>query len=339
MEFKKYNSIENSYQLDFLNAIKEQGFQDQEYIVQEKVHGANICFITDGKKIVSAKRTELILEDENFYNSNSIQKRYESNILQLFKLVSDSIPNVEQITVFGELFGGVYPHAEVAKVSSANFVQKGIYYSPDNDFYTFDILVNSEQYLDTETINELFETAGFIYAKTLFRGSLDDCLKYPNNFQSTIPKELGLPDLKQNICEGVVIRPVKPCFFRNGSRVLIKNKNDHWRENNNYLDKALLKAMLNQQQETLSDDAQLLCEEITKFITENRLNNVISKIGSVTQKDFGRLLGLFCKDALDDFLKVHKNEYEQLEKYECKAINKFLNTHSFRLISDYLRNL
>lgn len=338
MEFKKYNSIENSYQLDFLNAIKEQGFQDQEYIVQEKVHGANVCFITDGKQIVSAKRTELILDDEKFFNSDVIQRKYESNILQLFKLVSERVPNVVQITVFGELFGGVYPHAEVSKVSSAILVQKGIYYCPDNDFYAFDILVNRDQYLDTETINELFETTGFLYAKSLFRGSLDDCLRYPNNFQSTISKEFGLPELKQNICEGVVIRPVKPCFFKNGSRVLIKNKNEKWKENNNFLDKEFLKAALNQQ-ETLSDDAQLLCEEITKFISENRLNNVISKIGSVTQKDFGKLLGLFCKDALDDFLKVYKNEYEQLEKYECKAINKFLNTHSVSLVSDYLKNL
>ena len=60
MEFRKYNSIENSYQLDFLNEIREQGFCDQEFVVQEKVHGANICFITDGKQIQSAKRTELI---------------------------------------------------------------------------------------------------------------------------------------------------------------------------------------------------------------------------------------------------------------------------------------
>mgnify|MGYP001225681555 FL=1 len=338
MDFRKYNSIENSYQLDFINAINEQGFQNQEYIVQEKVHGANICFITDGNQIVSAKRTELILDDEKFFNSNSIQKRYESNILQLFKLVSKRVPNVEQVTVFGELFGGVYPHAEVAKVSSAILVQKGIYYSPDNDFYAFDILVNHDQYLDTETINELFETTGFLYAKTLFCGSLDDCLKYPNNFQSTIPKEFGLPELKQNICEGVVIRPAKPCFFKNGSRVLIKNKNERWKENNNFLNKGFLKASLNQQ-ETLSDDAQLLCEEITKFISENRLNNVVSKIGSVSRNDFGRLLGLFCKDALDDFLKVHKNEYEQLEKFECKAINKFLNTQSVTLVSDYLKNV
>ena len=92
-------------------------------------------------------------------------------------------------------------------------------------------------------------------------------------------------------------------------------------------------------EEILSDDAQILCEEITKYITENRLLNVISKIGTVTPKDYGKLLGLYCKDTLDDFLKAHKTEYEKLEKFESKAINKFLNSHAGKLVTNYLKNI
>ncbi len=338
MDFKKYNSIENSYQIEFLNEIKEQGFYDLEYVVQEKVHGANLSFITNGKDIISAKRTELITDDENFYNSKYVQHKYESKVIQLYKLISEKYSDVKQVTIFGELFGGIYPQPNVEKVNTAVFVQKGVYYCPDNDFYAFDILINSDQYLDNDTINNLFESVGFLYAKTIFRGSLNDCLEYPNNFKSKISEWFNLPDLQQNICEGVVIRPVQPSFFRNGSRVLIKNKNERWTENNNFIDKNILKSLLNQQ-ETLSDDAQILCEEIFKYITENRLQNVISKIGTITPKDYGKLLGLYCKDTLDDFLKSHKTEYEQLEKFESKAINKFLNTHAGTLVTNYLKNI
>jgi Rnl2 family RNA ligase len=338
MDFKKYNSIENSYQIEFLNEIKEQGFYDLEYVVQEKVHGANLSFITNGKDIISAKRTELITDDENFYNSKYVQHKYESKVIQLYKLISEKYSDVKQVTIFGELFGGIYPQPNVEKVNTAVFVQKGVYYCPDNDFYAFDILINSDQYLDNDTINNLFESVGFLYAKTIFRGSLNDCLEYPNNFKSKISEWFNLPDLQQNICEGVVIRPVQPSFFRNGSRVLIKNKNERWTENNNFIDKNILKSLLNQQ-ETLSDDAQILCEEIFKYITENRLQNVISKIGTITPKDYGKLLGLYCKDTLEDFLKSHKTEYEQLEKFESKAINKFLNTHAGTLVTNYLKNI
>ena len=338
MDFKKYNSIENSYQIEFLNEIKEQGFYDLEYVVQEKVHGANLSFITNGKDIISAKRTELITDDENFYNSKYVQHKYESKVIQLYKLISEKYSDVKQVTIFGELFGGIYPQPNVEKVNTAVFVQKGVYYCPDNDFYAFDILINSDQYLDNDTINNLYESVGFLYAKTIFRGSLNDCLEYPNNFKSKISEWFNLPDLQQNICEGVVIRPVQPSFFRNGSRVLIKNKNERWTENNNFIDKNILKSLLNQQ-ETLSDDAQILCEEIFKYITENRLQNVISKIGTITPKDYGKLLGLYCKDTLEDFLKSHKTEYEQLEKFESKAINKFLNTHAGTLVTNYLKNI
>jgi hypothetical protein len=35
-------------------------------------------------------------------------------------------------------------------------------------------------------------------------------------------------------------------------------------------------------------------------------------------------LRLFGKDALEDFLKDHQSDYENLEKNEQKAINKFV---------------
>lgn len=38
----------------FFTAIIEQGFGKQEYLVQEKVRGANLSFITDGQQILMA---------------------------------------------------------------------------------------------------------------------------------------------------------------------------------------------------------------------------------------------------------------------------------------------
>ena len=39
--FRKYNSIENTYREEFLERIKSHGFWNDEFVVQEKVHGAN----------------------------------------------------------------------------------------------------------------------------------------------------------------------------------------------------------------------------------------------------------------------------------------------------------
>jgi Rnl2 family RNA ligase len=334
MEFKKYNSIENSYQDDFISSIIEQGFGDLDYVVQEKVHGANLSFITDGQNILSAKRTELILASEQFFNSKLVQDNYKDKILALYATVSKQF-DTKTVTIFGEIFGGGYPHSDITKDDNSKLVQRGIYYCPTNDFFAFDILLDNDKYLDVETASRLFENFGFIYAKTLFKGSLKDCLAFSNEFKTTIPLEYGLPELNGNICEGVVIRPIQPSFLRTDSRVLIKNKNEKWAENNNCIDKAILSKLLHEGEE-LSDEASFLCEEIHKLITQNRLTNLISKIGEVNpQKDLGKVLGLYNKDALTDFMKNYQDKYDALEKHESKAVNKFLNKHAGQLINDY----
>jgi len=335
MEFKKYNSIENSYQDDFLSSIIEQGFGEQEYLVQEKVHGANLSFITDGQQIISAKRTELILDNEDFYNSGLVLEKYKDKVRALYVDLANQF-HANTITIFGEVFGGGYPHPAVPKDDKAQLVQRGIYYCPSNEFYVFDIMLDNERYLDTEVANALFEKHKFVYARTLFKGSLSDCLKYPNTFKTTIPGEYNLPELDGNICEGVVIRPAQTSFLKNGSRVIIKNKNEKWAENNNYIDKAILKNLLSSEGEELSEEANSLCEEIFKLITQNRLDNLISKIGEVnSKKDLGKVLGLYNKDVLTDFLKNYQERYNGLEKQESKAVNKFLNKYATELVNDY----
>ena len=70
MHFKKYNSIENSYREAFLKSLRAQGFDndEHEYVVQEKVHGANLSFRLDGdgRDIRTAKRSGLSKKAKNF---------------------------------------------------------------------------------------------------------------------------------------------------------------------------------------------------------------------------------------------------------------------------------
>lgn len=225
MKFKKYNTIENSFQKEFISAIIEQGFGDLDYIVQEKVHGTNICFITDGQSIVCARRNEIIMENETFYNVHIVMEKYKNQILALYQDIANQYLT-KTISIYGELFGGGYPHPDIPIDHKSQLVQRGIYYAPSNDFYAFDILINGESYLNTEMVNQLFEKHKFLYAKTLFKGNLSDCLSYPNAFKTTIPQEFNLPELEGNICEGVVIRPIKPLFLKSGERIIVKNKNE-----------------------------------------------------------------------------------------------------------------
>lgn len=314
--FKKYTSIENTYREEFLDRIKGHGFWEDEFVVQEKVHGANLSYwTTNGEDFHSAKRTAELLPDERFYNHQLILEEIKPKLQNIWLDLKNDLEDLNQLTIFGEIIGGDYPHEDVKKDKKAIMVQKGIFYSPHNHFYAFDILVNLTTYLDVEVANRYFEKHDLLHAKTIFRGNITDCLNYPNDFHSTLPKTLNLPEITPNVVEGTIIKPVKTRRFNNGVRVILKNKNEKWSENKKYPKRIKVQA-------PVPEKILKLQEAIATYVTENRLNNVVSKIGEVSDKDYGKVLGMFNKDVIEDFLKDYGHLTEELEKKELKLVTK-----------------
>jgi Rnl2 family RNA ligase len=322
MIFKTYNSIENAYQTRVIEQIRLQGFGDEVFIVQEKVHGANFSFFTGGKEIKIGKRTAFIEKDEKFFNAHQILERYRKNVIEVFQKVKTIHLDVETVVIYGELFGGGYKHKEVEPVKDAVKVQKGVEYTPHNEFYAFDIKLNGTTYLDTDIVNEIFEETGFFYAKILFQGTLEEALRFPNVFNSKIPAWLGLPEIEDNICEGTIVKTLKTRYFGNGSRVILKNKNEKWTEKS----KMVKKDRPVHKEVHFSETAQETWSEIQKYVTVNRLNNVMSKIGEFDPKIIGKIFGLFAQDILEDFEKDFPGVFTTIEKEEQKRINKKLNS-------------
>jgi Rnl2 family RNA ligase len=193
LQFKKYNSIENTYDKEFMEKIKLE------------VHGANCCLVTDGQTVRFAKRTGLVETGEMFYNYEELLERYQDRIVRLFHRVKTQYTDTESLLVYGEMFGGKYPHPDVKNDSKVMNIQKGVFYFPAHEFYGFDLYVNGleqNRYLPVDEVNQFFEGGNIFYAKTLFQGTLDECLEYPNAFQSCIAGWLGLPPVEDNICEG-----------------------------------------------------------------------------------------------------------------------------------------
>lgn len=330
--FKKYSSIENTFDAEFLEKIRIQTAENLEYVVQEKVHGANFCLVTDGQTVFAGKRTGLIVSNEKFYDYEELLERYKLKALALYAAVKEKYPDTDSVSVFGEIFGGNYPHPEVKNDARVICIQKGVNYCPNHEFYVFDLyLSNGEtgRFLSVDDSNLFFEKYDFFYAKTLFKGNLDECLNYPNQFPSLISEWLGLPPIDDNVCEGVVIRPTDVVYLHNGSRLLLKNKNARFAEKKS-VKKRQPRLLVEVSYSKILADLLDISEE---YVTENRLNNVISKIGQISvPKDTGKLIGMFSKDILDDFLKEHSGKYAMLEKSEQKILNRHINMQATELI-------
>ena len=181
-------------------------------------------------------------------------------------------------------------------------------------------------------MNQIFKETGFFYAKILLQGTLDEALTFPNVFDSKIPAWLGLPEIEENMCEGTIIKTLKTKYFGNGSRVILKNKNEKWTEKS----KMVKKDRPAQKEVHFSESAQNIWEEIQKYATANRLNNVVSKIGEFHPKMMGKMIGLFAQDILEDFEKDFPKVFTTIEKEEQKRINKKLNSLVIEVVKDEL---
>jgi len=259
-------------------------------------------------------------------------ERYTERVIALFSIVRKCFSDITTLMVFGEMFGGKYPHPDVKNNSKTIVIQKGVFYCPNHEFYAFDLYITTEasgRFLSVDQTNEFFGQGGFFYARTLFRGALGECLQYPNDSPSRISEWMNLPPIENNICEGVVIRPVEPTYLCNGARVLLKSKNARFAEKKS-VKKRKPKLFVEPSYSKMLNEMLVVVEQ---YVTENRLNNVVSKIGQVSvPKDTGKLIGLFSKDILDDFLKEHSGEYASIEKSEQKILNRHANLLATNLI-------
>lgn len=332
LEHKKYNSVENTFDKEFMEKIRQKGLDRLQYVVQEKVHGANCCFVTDGHAVRFAKRTGFVEQGDAFYGYEELLERRRDTVIRLFRLIKGKYADTKTVSIYGEMFGGKYPHPDVKNDSRVMNIQKGVFYAPVHEFYGFDIYVTGAEtgrYLPVDETERFFEEGGLFYAKTLFRGVLDECLEYPDDFPSRIAGWLGLPPIEDNICEGIVIRPVEPTYLNNGSRLLLKSKNSKFAEKKSIRKRQPSLFVKPSYSEALN--SQLAVAE--EYVTENRLNNVVSKIGHVSMpRETGTLTGLFSKDILDDYLKEHAGAYALLEKSERKILNRHVNRQATDLI-------
>lgn len=297
MEHKEYSSIENTYRSKTITKIYAEGKNEGLWCVTLKVHGSNFSIYSNKDGIRFAKRSSFIGENNLFFNHEYVWSKQGESIKGVLQDLKNDFGDDAEIICYGEIFGGVYPHKDVPKINNQTTVQKGVYYSPENKFIIFDIKVNG-QYISYDKVIFYCRRNRALYTNPLFIGSFEECLKYPNEFPDPLHQQFGLPSIENNICEGVVIKPIDTRYFNDGSRIILKNKNDKFKEVAHGK-----KPKLEGEVKEIDPEIVKLAQAICAYNTENRLNNVVSKIGKVTNKDFGKILNLMFEDIRNDYVK------------------------------------
>lgn len=120
------------------------------------------CFFYDNGEVRYAKRKGIIKENDYFFGYKKILDFNLEKIRLIFSLLKK-----DKAFIYGELFGGIYP----GMTSDVNPVQSGIYYSPNLEFYAFDISYindsNVETYLNYDLSIDLFKKKWYNLCRTI----------------------------------------------------------------------------------------------------------------------------------------------------------------------------
>ena len=330
--FRKYPSIDNSYRIKTINEIRKFGFDadDNTWIVLNKIHGANFSLWCNGKEILPAKRSGFILGSEKFSGYKGIVEKYKLDTYDMWEYFKEKLNYDVVLAIYGELFGGSYDHKDVTRNSQSTRVQKGVFYTPDNEFYVYEIMVDG-RYISHTELEEICKNFGFIYAVPMFSGTFNECLEYNPVFEDPLHKEFNLPDIEDNKSEGYVMKPDIPMFFPIGSRAILKNKNPDFSEKTRSKKKIRI-----EQPEHIKERIA----SISQYVNKNRLRNVLSHGLNIGQKDFGVLMKEFTKDIVSDYEKDNGDIHSDLEnKKEEKVINKAVNKLVSTLIRVHFQNI
>lgn len=276
------------------------------WVVTEKIHGANFALLSDGQTVRCAKRKALLAEGEDFFGHTALLPRLVPAVLRMHAQVRARHSDAVHVTLYGELFGGAYPHPDVPPVPGVQAVQTGVHYSPRIEFCAFDLAWEDARgerhYLDYDVLLKLCEAEGVLAARPLFVGSYEDALEYPTGFDSHVPGWFGLPPLPGNLAEGIVLKPQKDLWVPVGKgrvRPVLKHKIAEFAEDERFHGAAKWK-------QAPARGAWLSLEDLrnmaTAFANEARLASAISKLGpppSAASPEAEALRNLLAEDILE----------------------------------------
>lgn len=309
------------------------------WVVTEKIHGANFVLVIDERGIHAAKRKQLLGPEDDFFGHPRLLSRLRSRLFALAEAAREGRDDVAAVLVYGEIFGGAYPHPDVSRVPGVEPVQTGIWYAPDVEFCAFDLALalrdqRDLQFQDQPRLHALATASGLLVAEPLAVCSYRDALAFPERFSSTLPARFGLPPLPGlNLAEGVVLRPQPALVFdtpKGRVRPLLKKKIAEFSEDERFAG-ARPWARPVQTGEPLLDRLE---REACVLLTPARLDAAVSKVGRLSgagARDL--LLEELLSDLWEELARRLPGEVARLAPDERALLSEILRDQAASLVS------
>ncbi|MDC0711763.1 RNA ligase family protein [Stigmatella sp. ncwal1] len=179
------------------------------WVALEKIHGAQLVLGIQGGQVHFGKRKAWLSDEDPFFGWQLLRAKLSTASMKIARAVRSA--ESDAVYLYGELFGGHYPHPEVTELPGMVPVQTGIWYAPDLHWAPFDILVaRSDEdegvLLSHREVESVVSGAGLLLPPVIRRGTRSDMEDVPARGLTRVPALLGLPPITGNVAEGLVIK-------------------------------------------------------------------------------------------------------------------------------------
>ncbi len=342
--FTAFEKMPESLQKLGLDLVTTKRLDAATWVVTEKIHGANFSFVLQGDTLKYAKRKDLLRWTDDFFGFQLVAERLDAGIMRLFEHIRKD--HAFQIaTVYGELYGGHYPHGDVPAEARVQAIQTGIHYSPTIEFCVFDIAVEADEsrkYLDYADVMRYCAACEVPFARPLLIGTLNQALFFDTRFDSKVPAILGLPAIVPNLVEGIVVKPLHNIVVQTAKgelRPIFKIKNKEFAEEQFHEAQAW-----SYQHAGASASERLLyiVPELRRYVTQQRLQSTFSKIGSLlgaTQERRNAIHAALIDDAMQSFWEANPELLGEFEAADLGWLLARLAAAADECIDAYLKSL
>ncbi|MGK5557729.1 RNA ligase family protein [Actinomadura kijaniata] len=204
------------------------------WVAEEKVHGAHLALVSDGRTARAAGRRGPLDEDrlETFFGVTRLWPVLATAATAAARAAG------REVILYGELAGGGYPHPRVPPVEGVGPVQTGVWYSPDLVWLAFDGAVatsSGTRWMSRAELADLVARVGLRCVPLVGRGPRQKLRELPVDFPTLVPGALGLPELPGNRAEGYVLKPAGSWDTgERGPRPVLKVKHPGFAEDARY---------------------------------------------------------------------------------------------------------
>jgi Rnl2 family RNA ligase len=303
--------------------IERRALDKQVWVASEKIHGANLCIGTDGTQIIVAKRRAVLEPTESFFAYKRAVAPLVAGVRRLFR----ELETAGWAFIYGELFGGEYPHPDVAPIDAVQPVQSAIYYCPDVSFCAFDLATNGT-FVSYRDAVARFQSAGIPHAPILATGTLAELLALPVTFATRVPAQLGLPALPDNWAEGMVVKPWDAATPLAEPRRIVKRKRPEFAETIYHEARKWPTAA--------SDADALVRAEVALWamITANRVHSAVTKLGRPEDIRLEQIVDEVMSDLRDEMDRGHGELVLSLTRDEATLLWLVADDDVIQLVTD-----